>query len=287
MKHFAKSALFLVLISLVACTHYIYISRCIWQQQAVTIDGRPTEWKLPLKYFDEESKLQYAVSNDFQNIYFCFRATQQETQVKLLRGGMQLWIDTTGQNQHNVGLMFPLSMALRKANPDEVEPPVKGKQDVAGFKNKYLNGYKEMDLAGFKTGINGMSPIKNKAGIEAAINWDTTDILTYEVKIPFRTFYKDSITVHDSLKLFGISFVLNGIPQMERHHESDAGNRQGIPGGAGPGMSAGGGGMRGGGGGHHGGGGRSEGDAGSGYISQSNTIKITFQLSGDKQPKLK
>ena len=140
MKHIAKSTLFLVLISLVACTHYIYISRCIWQQQAVTIDGRPTEWKLPLKYFDEESKLQYAVSNDFQNIYFCFRATQQETQVKLLRGGMQLWIDTTGQNQHNVGLMFPLSMALRKANPDEVEPPVKGKQDVAGFKNKYMNG---------------------------------------------------------------------------------------------------------------------------------------------------
>ncbi len=266
----------LSILLLTSCTHYIYISRCIYQQKSVIADGKPNEWKLPLKFYDDKSKLQYTVSNDFQNIYVCIRATDQKTQYKIMRAGMQLWIDTTGEYEHKVGLLFPLSNSLRKTNPNEMEAPPKSKQDVSAYKNKFLNGYKEMELAGFNTGINGMSPIKNSAGIQAAINWDTTDIMTYEAIIPFKTFYKDSITVHDSLKLFGISIIVNALQPPESKHES-AGTGGGMPGG---GMrGAGGGGMHGGGG--HGGG-HSGGADGNSFLYETNSIKMLFQLSGAK-----
>ena len=275
------------LLLLISCTHYIYISRCIYQQKSVVADGRPNEWKLPLKFYDDKSKLQYTVSNDFQNIYFCIRATDQQTQSKIIRAGMQIWIDTTGKYEHKVGVLFPLSSALRKTNPNELEAPPTAKQGVSAYKSKFLNGYKEMELAGFNTGINGMSPVKNSAGIQTAIGWDSTDIMTYEAIIPFKTFYKDSITVHDSLKLFGISIIVNGLQMPESKKES--GGVSGMPGGGMPGggMRGGAGGMHGGGGGHGGGGSQRNGADGSSFMYEPNSIKMLFQLSGNKQPNTK
>ncbi len=244
-------------------------------------DGKPTEWKTPLKYYDEKSKLQFAISNDLKNMYFCIRATEKETQTKILRAGLQLWIDTTGNNEHSIGVLFPLSSSTIKSTNKEQEPQIRVKSpDVSGFKNRFLNGYKEMELSGFKTGINGIGPINSKWGIVTSINWDSAEIMTYEAIIPFNTFYKDSITVHDSLKLMGVSLVLNGLTMPETKHEDTGGG-----GSRGGGGMHGGGGMRGGGGGGHRGGGTSGGGGyqGSNYLYEKNTIKKIFQLCGAKE----
>ena len=92
MKIIKISFFIIPIVLMISCTHYIYISRSTWQQKPVVADGKPNEWKIPLKYFDEKSKLQYAITNDFQNLYFCIRATEQETQTKILRAGLQIKI---------------------------------------------------------------------------------------------------------------------------------------------------------------------------------------------------
>src|ERR1035437_11092458 len=89
----------LVLFILSSCTHYIYIARSPWQTSSIVVDGKPNEWPTPLKYFDEKSKLQYAVTNDYENLYFCIKAADEQTQTKILRAGLQVWIDTTGNNE--------------------------------------------------------------------------------------------------------------------------------------------------------------------------------------------
>jgi hypothetical protein len=273
---------FVALVILGSCTHYIYISRSGWQEKTVVADGKPLEWKIPLRYYDESSKLQYTVTNDFHNMYFLIRVADQQAQTKMLKAGLQLWIDTTGQNEHHIGIMFPLSSAVRKAEEEEPVLVNADKRDSKSEKIKFRSGYKEMELIGFKSPIVGINPINSKYGITASINWDSLDVMTYEAIVPFRTFYKDSITPKDSLKLMGVSIVLNAIPLMktEGEHEGRAGRLQGAGGGvpgSGSGMPQGGG---------HGGG--RGGDArqgraptfGPSYLNETNVIKKTFQLSG-------
>lgn len=52
-----------ILIILSSCTHYIYIARSPWQTNSIIVDGKSDEWSHPLKYYDEKSKLQYAVKS--------------------------------------------------------------------------------------------------------------------------------------------------------------------------------------------------------------------------------
>lgn len=282
MKKFWLGFVLVVVSMAVSCTHYIYISRSMWQPKLVVADGKANEWKLPLKYYDEKSKLQFSVSNDLKNIYFCVRATEQETQTKMINAGFQLWIDTTGKNEHSIGVQFPMANTNIKTTPTEQVPHQKGRpKDITALKNKFINGYREMELSGFKTGINGTSPLNSKWGIAASVNWDSAEIMTYEAIVPFNTFYKDSITPKDSLKLMGVSFVLNGLPIPEIKHEE----------GGGGGGNRGGGGMHGGGGGMHGGGeGRGGGGSsgtrtyqGSNYLYEKNTITKIIQLCGAKE----
>ena len=295
-----------ILIILASCTHYIYIARSPWQINKIVTDGKATEWTIPLRYFDEKSKLQYAVSNDCENLYLCIRATEEQTQIKILRAGLQIWIDTTGKNEHRVGILFPMANAKerfdqnrvgvkeRNAEVNEEGRKTEKKQDVSSFRKNFLNGYKEMELAGFKPPINGMNPIQNNYGILTNINWDSSGVMTYEAVIPFKTFYKDSISVSDSLKLMGISIVLNALPSAQGGSGGGGGRHGGGGGGMGSGgmggggMGAGGmgaGGMRGGGGGrggaHAGGGGYTQGST---YLFETNSIKKIFQLAVKKKP---
>ncbi len=289
----------IVLTFAVSCTHYVYIARSPWQKTAVIADGKPNEWPTPLKYYDEKSKLQFAVTNDFENLYFCIKATEEQTQSKILRAGMQIWIDTTGKDLNRVGILFPLSSAVRRAD-DNPAPKEAGngenkternsgkKQDISGSRKKFLNEYKEMELSGFKPPINGMNPIQNSYGIAVNINWDSSGIMTYEAVVPFKTFFKDALAASDSLKLLGFSIVLNALPMPEGHSGGGGGHGGGGGGGMGGGgmggTGMGGGGMRGGGGGHGGGGHGGGGGAsqGSQYLYEKNTIKKTFQVAVKK-----
>src|ERR1035437_149887 len=301
-------AVCLTLFILVSCTHYVYIARSPWQSNTIVVDGKPTEWPTPLKYYDDKSKLQYAVTNDKENLYLCIKATEEQTQIKILRAGMQIWIDTTGKNEHRVGILFPMASmkqrfdqtttAPKESNTEESteERKPKKKQDIIGLRNTFLKGYKEMQLSGFQPPINGMNPIQTTYGIVVSVNWDTIGIMTYEAVIPFKTFYKDAVSLSDSLKCMGISIVLNALPSPSGGggHSGGGGGGHGGGGGGmgGGGMGAGGmggggmggrgmggGGMRGGGG-HAGGGGATQGST---YLYATNTIKKIFQLAVKKK----
>jgi hypothetical protein len=276
----------LLLTIIVSCTHYIYIRKCVWQDKAVVADGKPTEWAIPLKYYDDKSKLQYCISNDRDNIYFCIRATDEQAQTKIFRAGMQLWIDTTGKNEHHVGILFPLANGAKKSEQNKGQQKIEEKHDGGGgFKNKFLNGYKEMELAGFMSPVtNGMNPIQNSYGILANINWDSSEVMTYEVVIPFKTFYRETLALSDSSKLMGVSIVLNGLPMPEgsggggSHGGGGRHGGGGMPGnvpGAGSGMPGGGGGAS-----HGGAGGVGPGST---YLYETNSIKMTLELSVKKR----
>ena len=213
---YSCTALFIICL-LASCAPIVYDG--FWQNSAVKADGNPKEWSKPLKHYDANTKLQYTFSNDLQNLYVCIRATDERTQQKLLRGGLQVWIDTAAKSKERAGITFPMpeieaktdarneggSDNQSKHNPDEYHP-----------KKKFRSDRTEMEVTGFKAPISGILPLQNIYGIAVNIGMDSVDILTYEAIIPFRTFYKDSLSLSDSIKTISIKILLPGIQKSKK-----------------------------------------------------------------------
>ena len=161
----------------------------------------------PLKYYDPKSKLQYNFTNDNENFYVIVRATEQQTQLKILRAGMQVWLDTTGKKKQQVGILFPLcSERTDSGNPHHSRVNPVTKPDIANLMKQNIMELNQMSLTGFKSPMNGFIPVNNEYGIYANISLDSAKIMTYKLAIPFKTFLKKSLYPKDSLKRMSFDF---------------------------------------------------------------------------------
>lgn len=259
MRYFSKArkcAAIILILCLAACSPQI-VYQSNWQSTPVVADGVANEWKIPLRFYDPQTKLNYTISNDNDNLYVCIRATDVQSQVKIMRTGIQIWIDTTGRNKKQVGILFPLPGSSANDDYKNKKHNSQGKssddegQPSASMHKAFLAQATEMQLTGFKAPMGGMTPLVNNDGIRLGMNWDTSDILIFEAIIPFKTF----CTVNSAIaKTISLGIFLNAA-----EGESGAGNHGGGGGHGSEGSEGmGGGGMYGGGGGGgmHGGGGR-------------------------------
>jgi hypothetical protein len=210
---------------------------CQWQEKTITPDGIPAEYSIPLNHYDSETKIQFTFSNDLENLYFCIRATEEEAQLKILRAGVQILIDTTGNEKGFVSIQFPLPRDKNQGPPPNDQPEVKPESDHSNRPHKAMEGdkepgadLKEMVLEGFKGPINGRVPV-NSHGIGVAIKFDADKNLTYEGVIPFKTFYRENLSALDGNRQFMVWVKLNAMiaPQMEKEFQgppmNGAGNR--------------------------------------------------------------
>jgi len=299
-KHYLPFFLLIILSGfLPSCSKTIYDSS--WQNKPVTADGMAKEWTLPLRYYDYKSKLQYTVTNDTSNLYICIRACDEFSQMKIIKAGMQVWIDTSGKNKLVTGIWFPLAnlsngeykkhSAFRDTSMSGT--PSFQKPDSKSIKRRYERQPKEMQLVGFKPPVVGTVFLKNEFGIVANLDWDSIGIMTYEAIIPFKTFYKSHLTPKDSTKLFDLTIKIPAIASPFTQRNSGEGMQEsdgmrgsngmrgdnGMRGGSGmPGGSGmhGGNGMHGGSG-MHSGYGNPQGD--SGEMNEMNLIPIRIRLA--------
>jgi hypothetical protein len=276
------------LIAITASAPLLFIAGCsspliyssVWQDKPVTVDGKAKEWKIPLDYFDDKTKLNFSITNDKTNLYFCIRATEDETQRGIIHTGLQIWIDTTGGKKNQVGIQFPVidrSASSMETSSDKHSKSSSETPDEApaahGLKEHYAGTHEQMKLTGFSNATNGLAEVPNIYGINTCLNWDTNNIMIYEVCIPFNTFYKASLSPYDSTKTLGVSFVVN-----VKSKSFGGGHGGGDMGGAG-GMGGMGGGMHGGGMGGGGHGGHGGGESSSSNNTESLTTHIKFHLA--------
>ena len=276
---------FIIFCLFVSCTHSLYNSSS-WQSKAVAVDGQINEWPNPLRFYDQATGINYSISNDHYNLYFCCSISNEFLQTKILRGGLDFAIDTLGKKSFGVGIKYPIGNSSDKNPGTEKNPGAR--PDAGGrsgarsdFKLKLLAEAREMELIGFKSHIGkiiSLSP-PNNTGISAAINFDERGIMNYEAVIPFSTFYKKELTPSDSNTIFNYQIKIN--PDTK----SSNGNNgiSGSGGGGGGGMHRGGmrGGGMGGGGGMRGGGMRgggmndNRGNSGNDYRRNANNSGLT------------
>jgi hypothetical protein len=208
------------------------------------------------------------------------KISDEALKIKIIRGGMEFRIDTSGKKLFPIAFIFPIAndIVMEKHIRSEI-PPVKnheGKPDRTATNQKMLNHAEEAQLVGFKSPLEGtQSLIDNAAGISAAVSFDNQGIMYYEAIIPFKTFYKNELTDADTNKVFSYEIKVKALPAPPAREEGGGGRGMG-----GGGMSHGGGGGMGGGmgGGHRGGGGMGGGAHGGQHRSNSENVSGNSDL---------
>jgi len=244
-------SLFSAILFFSSCSHTFYTST--WQTTDFNVLSR-TETTEPLRFFDIKSKLQYDISNDDKNLYICIKATDQQSQMKIIKAGMTVGIDTLAKKKPQVEILFPFPGVHQQNSPPSENKKEWHRNDSTSQnqRKQFKLQYNEIHLSGFKTPINGILPLHNEYNISVNITWDSLNIMYYKAIIPFKTFYKDSLVNSDSTKIFDFSVTVNALPMQSKGEGSGSheGGGGGMHGGGGGGMH--GGGMHGGG--MHGGG---------------------------------
>jgi len=228
-----------------------------WQSKPVVVDGDPSEWFIPLRFYDADTKLNYTLSNDDEKIYLCVRIVDELSQAKVIRNGINIWFDTLAKKNKQCGILFPVP---DKGADDYQTDGASTDGDGGGHhrgggsgkhggvdavKKKFLRQANQMQLIGFKKGIPDYLAPENEYGINVSINWDVNNIMIYEAAIPFKAFYKPALVAKDSLRNFDFSMTIHGFPAPEKKDDGSNSGGGGGMGGSGGGM---GGGMPGGGG---------------------------------------
>jgi hypothetical protein len=143
----------------------------------------------------------------------------------------------------------------------------------------------QIALSGFKPEYNGTFLAADSKGVKASIGWNEQNFMTYELVVPFDSFYTKEFNTLKENPVLGFKITINALSGLGSG--SQAGGRQGgHPGGAGQGSGGGGGGggMKGGSGGGRGGGmgekpQSPDGNA-SGALSSATSVKFKVKLNG-------
>jgi hypothetical protein len=227
------------------------VTQSLWHNKDIMREKETGALETPLRFYDPKSRLQYTVLNDNENLYICVKAMEDQSQLKLMRSGLQLWIDTTGRGKKLINLSYPLPAEDSNGGQGR-EMKDQGNKDKTAMHSHFILSHPDMMLTGFKSPINGLLPLENKFGIAVTIHWDSIGTLVYKARIPFRTFYHESLGSQDITKHMSISLIVPALARMGEGSKAGSGGRGNRGGGMGGGSM--GGGMRGGMGGGMGGG---------------------------------
>jgi hypothetical protein len=251
------------------------------------VDGLATEWTDSLHY-DPTSKLQYQVLNDGRAVYLRLKAADPATQAKIVRLGLTVWLDTTGRNQHQFGVHFPLGQ-MGENGPAEgrdqqpnnaADSPIDRQAPRRERMARMIANMREMELLNYKGSKEPtLTDAQSQLGVKAALAVDAQEDLIYELAVPLRLLYhKLPALAAGQQAVVGITLAGGKFTMPSQ----GGGGGGGMSGGGGMhgggGMRGGGGGMRGGGGGYGGGGGMRGGYGGGAQMTPL-TLKTSVQLS--------
>lgn len=189
-----------------------------WQAQPIIIDGDNKDWPSPYPNYDAKAKVAYATSNDAQNLYITVETGDEMTQVKMLKQGMAVSIDTGGKKDAQFHLNYPL--------PNENEPIDLFKQDLLVKDsrgslikrqseqriNKLSQEANQFSLEGFG-GCNGGYVVTQQVpcGIKVRAHIDEYKELVWEAVIPLKLIYnKETITAADAGHPISVCFSIKG-----------------------------------------------------------------------------
>ena len=205
----------------------------------ITIDGYLNEWGDSLRYYNQDKQLNYALANDQDNLYMAIRINDRSEQIRVLRAGLTLGIDTRGKKKETFTMTFPVGDQSPQGMAETAQDLQSGNSDIKQEDHEELMKAKltklrEIEVTGFKDIESETMTTSNTYGFKVAIDYDKDGNLVYEAAIPLKFFHADDMIKTE----WAFNFRINGItkPGQNRDNgEHDGMTRGGFGGGGGGG----------------------------------------------------
>lgn len=164
----------------------------------INVDGNEIEWHNYKQNAEEYSKTNYSVAIDNRYFYFFCKFKEKSTQMKVLRAGLEISIDTSGKNANNVSVIFPYSSD--RENNDMYSHSftgIKADMDFEASKFSLIEKCVRIKLNGMKNGLSdAMLNKTNSVNVLAAVNFDSQNNLIYELAIPINLIFEGNIKTY-------------------------------------------------------------------------------------------
>lgn len=211
------------------------------------LDGKVNEWPAEKFETDPGTQLKFAVDNDKQNLYLVLTITNFREQIKIMRQGMDLYIDPKGKKKEGKGIEFPvkrdqstadLIMNYRSQGNENIdqESPEQRKAAMRTMRAEMALGLSSMKLFGFSEDRSAEQGLAMPGSANIAFAFDSTDVMNIEYKIPLSFFETTSLDQKD----ISIGWKVNGF-QFSSNHSGESSTGEGKHGGYGGGRHGGGG----------------------------------------------
>lgn len=204
-----KSFLFFLLVAVSMFSFAQEAPVSTFAKNKIFIDGNPADWNLPLKHYDNTTRLFFDFENDANHLYLCLQAKDEMNGEKIVKAGMKIILSSKINGKHKSVINYPLPAPKASEKDDEItrDPLVNRSDNHATF----LAKDSLMEVKGFAM-QSGIISSKDTAGIHAAINWDTSKTLTYEIAIPLKEMFGENYDINDLSKEISLEVVINGVP---------------------------------------------------------------------------
>ena len=281
-----------------------------YQATPVVADGKINDWKLPLRFSNSDYTLQYAVTNDNKNLYICVISKDPITVQRIMKEGMNVYLDPKGAKNKEISIVFPVRKAADPARSrnrynsqgngaDSVGAgaygqgstqdtqgsatqgsPIDGPNSAITRRANLENLLAQSDYyntTGFVNMQNGQYGLTNtKSPILVSMGLTNDNGIAYEAIIPLRNISYDKLVTKNDTRNFSVGIVLNA---SMGGGGRNGGGQEGGGGGFRPSIGMGGGmggmGMRMG----DGGGGRRNGGSGNNAAGKEDDNWYTFSLA--------
>jgi hypothetical protein len=163
------------------------------------LDGLINDWPTGKFSTDPQTAIQYGIDNNTENLYLVLNIADPGTQTKIMRRGMNLFIDLKGKKKEGRGVEFPLKtengdmndeasqQAMRPA-PQGNEPTTDRQKNFDKKKMRMMMAINLVYLRYFGFGEGGpvLQDLKVQGSISAAFAWDSTDEMHIEYVVPLK-----------------------------------------------------------------------------------------------------
>jgi hypothetical protein len=206
-----------------------------WQSSPIVVDGQSKDWPSPYPNYDSKARIAYATSNDKENLYITLETGDEMTQMKILKQGLVVSIDTGGGKNTPFNINFPLQSEVDLADLPRQEAGLK--KDNMRYEDKqreqrisqYVKEANQFSLDGF-IACNGVFMPKQTTpcGISVRMGIDEFKELVWEAVVPLRAIYnRNDISATDAGKPLSVAFSIKGFRKPESKSSPDNSNAGG------------------------------------------------------------
>jgi len=132
--------------------------------------------------FFKKGNLYYLTSNDDKNFYVDIRVEDTETEARILREGLVLWINSDGKSMKDKGIRYPIGTENAR------RPGMKGAnlptQTASGVPKSPIAQANTIEMIGFPENEGRFFPSDNTDNVRGSVKYNDQGILHYRLIIP-------------------------------------------------------------------------------------------------------